>query len=82
MPSPIGHTLPLKLDKHGWITARPSAIFLRIQRIQRTLFGPSSQVRRTCTFLVPIDAVDCPFPYKPIPKVSKVCRSPSLIVLP
>jgi hypothetical protein len=55
------------------ITAKPSATFPRTQRIPRTLFGQLPRLRRSRASLVPYNFVDCPFPYKPIPKVSKVC---------
>jgi hypothetical protein len=61
--------------KNGRCTCKPSATFPRTQRIPRTLFGQLPRLRRSRASLVPYNFVDCPFPYKPIPKVSKVCSS-------
>jgi hypothetical protein len=53
--------------KSGRCTCKPSVTSPPQPKIQRTPFGQLPRLRRSRTSLVP-------FPYKPIPKVSKVCR--------
>jgi len=81
MPFPIGLMHLSRNKRSGSTTAKPSVTSPPQPKIQRTPFGPSSQVRRTCTpsisSIVPVAKRLALFPtnFTNCIRVSKVCRS-------